>query len=89
MDLPRVCTERELEAVCDDLGLSERQRDLVRGVLDHKTDAEIADRLGLKTNTIRTYQRRLRRKLAVGDRQAMLIVVFSRLQQVRERTPST
>jgi DNA-binding NarL/FixJ family response regulator len=47
--------------------LSEREREILRQLVDGKTTAEIADSLSLSTTTINTYRSRLMKKLNIGD----------------------
>ena len=82
--IPEICTDAELNAVCRALGLKGRHIDVVRGIVDNLSDAEIADHLGLQPNTVHTYQRRLRRKLGVNDRHAVLLLVFATLGEIRD-----
>jgi LuxR family maltose regulon positive regulatory protein len=48
--------------------LSERELDVLDGIAALRGDAELAAELGVSANTLKTFQRRLYRKLGVGSR---------------------
>jgi len=53
--------------------LSQRERQIVCGVVEGMTYREIAEGLGLTYETIKTYAKRLRKKLGVNSRTAIAI----------------
>lgn len=58
--------------------LSGRERDLLRLASEGLTTAEIADRLHLSPNTVKTYWQRLYEKLGAGDRASALAEAIRR-----------
>ncbi len=58
--------------------LSGRERDLLRLAADGLTTAEIAERLYLSPNTVKTYWQRLYEKLGTGDRASALAEAMRR-----------
>lgn len=57
------------------LRLTKRELEIVRGVFDDHTELAIADNLGISPHTVHTHAERLRRKLAVVDRAALILKV--------------
>lgn len=66
----------EWRAIATSLGLSPRECQIVRAVCDGLKDVATAQRLGISKHTLRTYLDRLHRKLGVGNRAELLVVVF-------------
>jgi LuxR family transcriptional regulator, activator of tox operons len=54
-----------------DLGLTERERQTVAGILLGRTQQEIADDLSVAVSTVITYRRRAYQRLGVADRRAL------------------
>jgi len=52
--------------------LSTRERDLVGGILEGRSTSEIAADMGIKEMTLRTYQKRLYRKLGISSQRELL-----------------
>jgi DNA-binding CsgD family transcriptional regulator len=52
-------------------GVSARETDVLAGVAEHLTNAEIAERLFISVRTVETHVSSLLRKLGVGDRRAL------------------
>lgn len=57
-------TSSSVEAVTE-VGLSERERDVLRGLVDGLAYKQVADRLGISIDTVRTHVRGLYKKLQV------------------------
>jgi DNA-binding NarL/FixJ family response regulator len=57
--------EEPSRAAEDTTGLSERERDVLRGLVDGLAYKQVADRLGISIDTVRTHVRGLYRKLQV------------------------
>jgi DNA-binding CsgD family transcriptional regulator len=57
------------------LRLTGRELQIVRGVFDDRTEAAIADDLGISAHTVHTHLQRLREKLEVMDRATLILQV--------------
>lgn len=68
------------QAVVRELKLTHRQAEIVAGVLRAMTDKQIAEEMGLKTPTIRTYLERICKRLGVTGRLQLVL----RVMQVAE-----
>jgi DNA-binding NarL/FixJ family response regulator len=81
----------EVEYVCAarQLGLSPRQTDIVKRVLQGKSDKQIARELGITLSTVRTHMCRLFQKYDLDDRMELVLMVLTclrgRLRPVGER----
>lgn len=53
-------------------GLSGRERDLIAGILEGRSTTEIAADMGIKEMTLRSYQKRLYRKLGISSQRELL-----------------
>ena len=62
------------------LGLSEREIQVVQGILRDDNAAKIALELGISEHTVRTYTRRVFRKLGVSSRCGVAVRVLTVLQ---------
>jgi DNA-binding CsgD family transcriptional regulator len=58
------------------LGLTKRELQIVRGIFDDRTEFAIAAELGISPHTVHTHMERLRHKLAVVDRVALVLHVM-------------
>jgi DNA-binding CsgD family transcriptional regulator len=67
-------------------GLSPREREVGRLVLDGLTQREIGARLYISPKTVEQHVARLRQKLAAGNRAELVAALRSRLQPVQRRT---
>jgi DNA-binding CsgD family transcriptional regulator len=56
--------------------LSKRELQIVQRVFDDRTEAKMAEDLGISSNTVHTYMERLRRKLVVNDRGELLLRIM-------------
>ncbi len=82
-------TSLEWECIGKDLGLSVRELDLVRCVFDDLSTTEIAERLGISSNTVHTYFNRLYRKLDLNTRCGLMRCIFCELLRVRAEPHGT
>ena len=55
-------------AMAHSIGLSEREVEVLKGVVADLHDGDIAATLGLSRHTVRTYMKRIRAKLGVSSR---------------------
>lgn len=58
--------------------LSRRERDVLVGTIDGKTDVQMADELGLAVDTVRTYRRTMKAKLGATTVSQAVAVAFRR-----------
>ena len=71
-----------------ELGLSPRQGQIVRQLLQGKADKQIADDLKISPATVRTHMRRLFAKYELNDRLELTLLVLKALRgQVRPPLP--
>lgn len=75
-----VLTQGEFDAVSAELGISPRQREIVRCLLTGMTDKEIATDIGITIPTVRTHLGRLFDKLQVGDRVELILLFVERFR---------
>jgi len=59
--------------------LSERERDVLHGIVEDKTYREIAAGMGVSTETVKTYANRLRRKLGINSKTGLALWAASHL----------
>ena len=64
-------------AIVDSLGLSRRESEILRCLLDDEPEATIATRLDISSHTVHTHLERLYRKLAVNSRCQASMRVFA------------
>ena len=69
-------SELEWISVREALGLSPRQAQIVRCLLQARGDKQIAEEIGISVPTVRTYMDRLFHKLDVNDRVELVVHVF-------------
>jgi DNA-binding NarL/FixJ family response regulator len=69
--------EREWTPIRQSLHLSERESEIVLGLMAGEKEASIAKRLGISSNTVHCHITRLYRKLHVNSRPNLLIRVFN------------
>ncbi|MGB5162942.1 MAG: LuxR C-terminal-related transcriptional regulator [Thermoanaerobaculia bacterium] len=73
------------------LKLSPREEEIVRGLLNKRTEKGIAREIGISRHTVHSHIKRLYRKLNVTSRSAAISRVFEeylRLEQSQEREPA-
>ena len=56
-------------------GLTERQFDVLRGLLQMKTDKQIASDLGISIHTIAAHKKVIFRYLGIADRQGLMPLI--------------
>ena len=86
-----VWSDAQWQTVADRLQLSEREFDIVRGVLDDRKQSSIAARLGISSHTVHSYMVRLYLKLGVSSRMELAMRVMAEhlaSQQEPRRTAS-
>lgn len=70
------------------LGLSQREVEIVRGIFDDLSGTEIADRIGISRHTVRTHVKRIYQKLHVHRRTGLLLFVTAQvLRQTQTNRP--
>jgi DNA-binding CsgD family transcriptional regulator len=77
--------EDEWRATFRVLGLSMRERQIVRGVFDDHSEQVIADDLGISPHTVHTHLERLYHKTGVGSRCALVVRVVAAYLAWRDR----
>ena len=80
-------TPAEWTAAVASLRLSERQADIVELLLQGKRDKQIAQELGLKLPTVRTYLSRLFIRFGVADRVDLMLHVLAVIRRQFVMTP--
>jgi DNA-binding NarL/FixJ family response regulator len=75
--LPPVWSEPQWHAVGARLGTSERELEIVRGVLHDRKQSAIASQLGISTHTVHTHLVRLYLKLGVRSRMELAMRVMA------------
>lgn len=81
----QVFREHEWQILIDRLGLSPREAEITQRVFDDLGGAAIARDLGLAPSTVRTYLKRLYRKLGVRSRGELMTLVFSEFLKAKIR----
>jgi DNA-binding CsgD family transcriptional regulator len=66
------------------LGLSPRQAEIVRCILQCKSDKQIARDLGISLATVRTHLGRLYQRHNIGDRLGLILLVLTCLRDGKE-----
>ena len=69
-------TEKQWERLTDQLLLPPRQQQVIRLLLDGRSDRQIADEIGLAVPTVRSHLGRIYAKFSVQDRTELVIYVF-------------
>jgi DNA-binding CsgD family transcriptional regulator len=73
-------SDGQWRAVADRLNLSDRELEIVRGVLDDRKQSSIAAQLGISSHTVHTYLVRLYLKLRVSSRMELAMRVIGQFQ---------
>lgn len=55
------------------VSLTPREKDILRGVMAGHTYAVLADKLGLRYDTLRSYVKKLRKKLGIASKSALAV----------------
>ena len=80
----KVFRDQEWRVLINRLELSPREAEITQRVFDGLGAAAIARDLGLAPSTVRTYLRRLYRKLDVRSRGELMTLVFSEFSRANE-----
>ena len=72
----------------DSMRFTTRELQFVRGVFDDSTEFAIAANLGISPHTVHTHLERLRHKLAVIDRAALILQVVEQFLKLTEAAGS-
>jgi DNA-binding CsgD family transcriptional regulator len=70
-----VFSDQAWNEIVGHLGLSQREREIVRGVFDDQTEFAIAADLGISPHTVHTHFERLHQKLGVADRVQLVLCI--------------
>jgi DNA-binding NarL/FixJ family response regulator len=73
-------SDEEYARAARQLGLSPRQTDIVKRVLQGKSDKQIASELGITLSTVRTHMCRLFQKYNLDDRMELVLMVLTCLR---------
>jgi DNA-binding CsgD family transcriptional regulator len=80
----RLLSERDWVLLKKRLKLSPRQADVVRHIMDGRSDRQIADELSISLVTVRTHIRRLFRRFDLNDRLELTLHVLKSVRSVGE-----
>jgi len=69
-------------------GVSAREAEVLAGVAEHQTNAEIAERLVISVRTVESHVSSLLRKLGVGDRRELAGLAAAGVAPSRPRRPA-
>ena len=69
-------SENAWEALSRSLNFSGREREIVRGIFDDRTEFGIASELGISPHTVHTHVERLHHKLRVANRVQLVLRVM-------------
>lgn len=72
----------------EELGLSRRQAQIVRLVLEGNADKQIAQKLNISMTTVRTHLHRLFEKFELNDRLELTLLVLASLRGRLGRSPA-
>ena len=81
-------SDREWTRTQQELGLSPRQAQIVRLVLQGNADKQIAQELNISLATVRTHMRRLFEKFDLSDRLELTLLVLTSLRGRAANPPS-
>ena len=73
----KVVSEQEWLAIREHLGLSPRQAEIIKHILQGASDKEIAEEMEISVPTVRTYMNRLFRKFDLNDRVKLVLHVVA------------
>ena len=76
MPIGKVFTKTEWANLTNHLGLSPKQAEIARQLLEGSSDKQIAQKLGIAIPTVRTYMGRMFAKLDVQDRNELIVNIF-------------
>lgn len=76
MAIGKVFTKTEWVNLTNHLGLSPKQAEIARQLLEGSSDKQIAQKLDIAIPTVRTYMGRMFVKLDVQDRNELIVNIF-------------
>ncbi len=71
-----IFSENAWEALSRSLSFSGREREIVKGIFDDRTEYSIASELGISPHTVHTHVERLHHKLRVANRVQLVLRVM-------------
>lgn len=77
-------SHEEWQAVNEQLGLSERELQLVQQIFDGKKLYKVALDMKLSLATVKTYTQRVHRKLGLSDQRQLVLCVAGVWEQLRQ-----
>lgn len=83
--MTKLFSDDEWERLVEQLGITERQAEILQRVIDGQSDRQIAADLCIREPTVRSHLQRLFVEFGVSDRTALAIEVF-RVFRVTDRT---
>lgn len=85
---PEFLEPPEWEAIILALELCRRETQIVCGIMEAQSEAQLAANLGISTHTVHTYIDRLYRRLGVGSRCELVVRVFEAYARSARRMAS-
>lgn len=82
---PPIFTPDEWQRLVEHLSLAPRQQQTLLGLLEGKSDKQIAAKLGIAESTVRSYLQRLYARHSVQDRTGLVVFVFAEFRQLCQR----
>lgn len=73
---PSLIAECHWESIACSLGLSDRECQIAKKIVDDDVEVAIATHLGISVNTVHTHLARIYRKLGIRSRAALVSLVF-------------
>ncbi len=70
-------SSEQWRAMALQLGVSGRELDVIRGILDGADERTVAKRLGISVHTVHTHLNRVYRRLRVNSRSNLILRVFA------------
>ena len=70
------------------LGITPRELDVVKGVFDDRSRAEIGKTLGISEHTVQTHLERIYRKTGVGSRCGLIVGFFAKHMELPVEEPA-
>ena len=72
----KLFSDDEWDRLVEQMGITERQAEILQRVIDGQTDKQISLDLGIREPTVRSHLQRLFQEFDVSDRTALAITVF-------------
>lgn len=83
---PSLFGSSEWECICESLGLTGRQSEILEWVLQDLTEDDMAEELGLSRYTVHAHIQRMYAKLGVGSRVQLVLAVVAAYMSLASRT---